>query len=655
MHLYRLTIINFKSVKCLTLDFERDHPNIFIGINDCGKSTILGALRLLLDTKGQFNFQSESKAKSDISNSPLDSLALETCFISNGLPTPDYTEKQTFIVGQFKIEDEEIGDEFQEEASAHLKWTLEKSGTIKIMKSMDTEKSTSSYYLASFDNLEKKSFWSMPKSILNSEVKAIGISDDEMNNDNNKGPYSNLEKIRALYNRYTLEESWHPYEEKDLKNDLKFYPKFRLLDWNFSLKDLEEIAQEAMDEAIGKYETQLRSQARILQEQARVEVNKSFGALTETLFRELPSIRSIKSNVIFNVESKLTDIMLSKETSDGDIHLESQGDGIKRQIWFALLKFKSLTAGPSSKKYKSHLWCFDEPETHLYPAAQRDFYEVIKSISASDCQTIVSTHSTIFIDRTHINQISRVNLTNGYSEVKRCSSVDDVYESLEIKNSDFLFFNKFLAVEGPTDVEVIPHLYKTYFGRSLLSDGIQLVSLGGESQSGNNRVILENLLRDFGKVEDNLVFILDNDANTDGENTFCVGTYDFEDGIADDVWIKFVHDKTEINLSKEELGEMRGRMENRKEKKFYRLLQDLVRLKKSEATGLPAPYNLLPKKGKDLGFALKPYFTSAENIPGELIKAFHSLQSNGRGVKDGGKSESEEPPIRRVKSTNAKQ
>lgn len=49
MHLSKLTIKNFRSIKDLTIDFEKD-LNVFVGKNNTGKSSIIDAIRLALST-----------------------------------------------------------------------------------------------------------------------------------------------------------------------------------------------------------------------------------------------------------------------------------------------------------------------------------------------------------------------------------------------------------------------------------------------------------------------------------------------------------------------------------------------------------------------------------------------------------------------------
>jgi putative ATP-dependent endonuclease of OLD family len=48
MWLQHLLVANYKSLKEIRLTLSKDEPNILIGINDCGKSTLLHAIGLLL-------------------------------------------------------------------------------------------------------------------------------------------------------------------------------------------------------------------------------------------------------------------------------------------------------------------------------------------------------------------------------------------------------------------------------------------------------------------------------------------------------------------------------------------------------------------------------------------------------------------------------
>ncbi len=235
-------------------------------------------------------------------------------------------------------------------------------------------------------------------------------------------------------------------------------------------------------------------------------------------------------------------------------------------------------------------------------------------------QILLSTHSTVFIDRTQIQNINEVAIEHGYSAIKKTKSVDDVFGALGLQNSDFLFFDKFIAIEGQTDYELIPYLYKLKYGRSLVEDGIQIINLKGEAQYENNKDILEKILMDFTKPQGKVFYVFDNDTGKTGSGIFTLGTYDLEDAISNDVWIKFVKNTVGIDITDETINlEVRGKMQNLQGKKFYDLLKGYITINN------PGVY--LPSKGVESGSALSKVFSNASEIPAGIENVFIALNS----------------------------
>lgn len=225
--------------------------------------------------------------------------------------------------------------------------------------------------------------------------------------------------------------------------DKKFWFEYRYLDWNFTLEQFNVFANDVVNQKINNEIESASQFARGEASKAQDIVNKELGLLATSLKSDLHNIKSIQANISFQVNSSITDLLIEKENSDGAVHLDSQGDGVKRQLWFALIKWSALNSIEEGVTDTKFIWCFDEPETHLYPKAQREFFEIIKGVSLTNIQSVISTHSTVFIDRSKLKSINKVDLTGGYTEFSKCSTVDDIYQSLQIKNSDFLFYDRF--------------------------------------------------------------------------------------------------------------------------------------------------------------------------------------------------------------------
>lgn len=626
MFLTKLIIINNKSCRKVILEPSKNEPEILIGINDCGKSTILKSLDLFFDEKKKFNFIKEDQQKNDLSNSPLNNLEINKVLEENGYPNFfKYSGDIILVICKFEIEENDLkNDEFQESSkNAHLKWSII-GNEITLMRVshnfMPETQNLSGYYLLTNDyqyNERYLELWNETSKGLTEIKKKFNIESKDVDNKNNTGRLKNIESIEAIYKKIsTLEMKWSKYN--DFSKDKAFYPNFKYLDWNFSLKELEDIATEAMNKVTEPLLQEIKQLVSKKQSEAIIGVNNEFVIMMGGLKDDLPKcIKKISSSVFFNVSQKITDIKLEKENVDGEINIDNQGEGIKRQIWFALLKWRSKLISNENKSNK-YIWCFDEPETHLYPAAQRQLFETLKEMCSNEFQILLSTHSTIFIDRTKINDVKQVTLESGYSTFYKSDSSTDLFNCLGIKNSDFLFFDKFLAVEGFTEYDLIPHLYQLKYFKSLLNDGIQIINLKGEAQYINNKSILENILSDFQKTSDKVFYLFDNDTGLSGDNIFTSGIYDIEDSIKNSIWIEFIKDNCNVDITDDILNnEIRNKLENKKDKKFYKLLGDYVAINYDK---------YLPSKSES-GQLLSKYFKEIKDIPEQINNLFNVLNS----------------------------
>lgn len=641
MYLSELISINYKCCQKFIVTFAKDDPTILIGINDCGKSTILQAIGLLFDVKPKFSFLTDDKKKSDISNTRLRLDEYEEIFATKNLPMFDYTGRQCIIIGKFVLEEDDLIDSNMEGLSNHLLWAIENAtdNSLWLAKVFDESTMSCKNFILTLDDTEEPlALYNQKNPALNKKRSELGITNEEIENDNRKGRFKNLELVRAIYARYSLQTIWSVYNNK---TDTGFFPEYRYLDWNISMEQLVQFTNDIINT---KIDTQLKYATKFANRQAQKAqeiLNQELDDFTQRFTGDLPNITGFKANINFDIKSSLTDILINKTNSDGDIHLDSQGDGVKRQIWFALIKWNALNSLDIQLKSKKFIWGFDEPETHLYPKAQREFFDIIKDITLTNVQSILSTHSTVFIDRAKFENINKIDLQNGYSYYSKCHCIDDIYESLQLKNSDFLFFDKFLVVEGDTEQEFIPVLYKLFSGHSLLEDSVQLVNLGGKDKRIQNHKILEGILKDFQKTGDSIIYIFDNDAKytfTDYElrNMTCylVGRQDIEDSITSSVWKEIIDDKfgSEITVSVEEIEAVKQEIPNDREEKnannkFYPRLKRHIRKRLSEIGREEFGDDILPSKGTESGKLLSQFITTIDQIDGRIKDAFEVLNT----------------------------
>lgn len=621
MYLKKLGIINHRSCQKVLLDLARDKPTTLIGINDSGKSTILKSIGLLLDPKPSFNICSETRFTSDVSNTPLPEEEYNDLFQSLRLPVFPYSPSSTLVIGELAIEENDLTTEFEGQASDAFKWAIEngQDGSVFLLRQYDSSSVTGRYFLCLGESSPPMELWTKKEKDIQAKRRELGLSDEEINNDNNKGRFANFEIMRAIYKKAGCSLSWAEATTFS-KDDLSLLPTYRYIDWNTSLVDISNLANDVMKKKIAESRENLRKQAVELGRMATDEVNKELQELTKEFTKDLTNINGIKAQVNFRVEEQISDIIINKITADGDIRLESQGEGIKRQILFAFLKWaRKKNVVEEAAGSKRLIWCFDEPESHLYPGAQRDLFSIITTLAKSDYQILAGTHSTIFVDRTGINDIYKVILNEKYSEVLRCKDISDIHSALGVQNSDILFYDKFLVVEGETEEVLVPFFYKLYSGRSLHEDCIQLIYLGGSGEYQRNKKTFEQVLRYFKKVEDTVQYIFDSDTKETGINVTLLGRCDLEDAISNKHWIKLIKQECALDLTDSDLDALRAQISDDADKKFHKLL-----CKEIASRGVAGRY--LPGKRK-CGEILKEIIMLKEDIPAPLVSVFSRLSS----------------------------
>jgi predicted ATP-dependent endonuclease of OLD family len=638
MYIDFIQVFNFCSLQNVLIELHKDDPNIFIGINDCGKTSILKCLELLLSEKPKFNFLSDTHAKSDISNSRISIEDFNNYLSTHNLAPLPYDTKQSIIIAKFKVEADDISDENQSTISNHLLWSIENNTDYFILARIFDEKSNSvKDYLLTLDKTsEPINLFNVKQPAITKLRKELVIPDEEIQNVNNEGRYSNLEIIRAIYRRYETKYYWVEYGS--FKKDKSIFPSFRYIDWNITLDDLNEFTNEILTNNISTFLADSKNFANEKATLAQINVNSELERFTNEFTGDLPSVERLKANIKFEVKSTITDILVNKINADGDIHLETQGEGLKKQIWFALIKWKSLRE-VGENQGKKFIWCFDEPENHLYPRAQRSFFEIIQNLSTSNVQTLISTHSTIFIDRAKFDIIKQVDLRTGYSFITSCTSVSDIYNSLSLKNSDFLFFDKFLVYEGDTEEILFPFLYKLKYGSTLFEDGIQTINLGGKDKLRQNKLTLQQILKDFGKGLDTIVFILDSDAKNalddkekEGCKMYFVGKQDIEDSIGSDVWYNLISNSfgEVCSITIEEIEAIKSSIVRdeviNSNQKFYPKLKSALRSKIQNPDDFHVIEDHLPSKGKSSGKVLVDFIENINQIDSNVHEAFKCLR-----------------------------
>jgi predicted ATP-dependent endonuclease of OLD family len=635
MYLSKIFIFNYRSAQVINLNLDQNNPNIYIGLNDSGKSTILNAFDLLLNDKAKYNSLTEGNYKSDLSNTSVDMQEINKLLLQYKLPNMDLCNNCSLILGKLVYDGDEA-DEFENiNLTTPLKWSIESNNDNELWIAKKCCGDLSQTYLLGNESVSPLELWSASQRIISDQIIENNVSKGDIQNENRKGRFSNFEKIRAIYNKLDCSIKWIEY--KSGKNDKDIFPSFSLFDWNTSLDEVIQTANVIMKDEIDEHLNPLKEKAIESAKQAEKAINARFGELSNVIKEVAKDVENVSSKLYFDVKEKISDIMVTKTYSDGPIHLENQGEGLKRQIWFSLIKAKADETKNGINKF---IWAFDEPETHLYPGAQREFFDSLNKISNGNVQTLISTHSTIFIDKSKLNKINSVKQNEfGYTEINFCKDVDSIFSALNVKNSDFLFYDKFLIVEGDTEQYLIPQLYEIYTENTLISHNIQLLNIQGKNKWNANKIIIDKILGDFKKSDEQVIYLFDNDMSFEmgatqmTNNMFFVGKQDIEDSISDDVWVEILNNyyKDEnLVFIKDEISELKNEIPSKfkcaSHEKFYTLLKKLIKDKCIVNDIVHDCLKRIPSKGSESADFILDFLVKKEQIPENIKDAFDKLK-----------------------------
>ncbi len=157
----------------------------------------------------------------------------------------------------------------------------------------------------------------------------------------------------------------------------------------------------------------------------------------------------------------------------------------------------------------------DEPEIHLHPKLQRKYFQLLKDFSKDyNLQSILITHSPVFIDEKTIKTTYRFFIENGVTNVIKgegiTASEEELIKFLSYTNSSKVFFtNKVILVEGDTDSYFFTFLLNNHIKTT---EDIEFLAIGGK---GSHRKwfdfldkfkIKHYLVTDFDFINDPIEF-----------------------------------------------------------------------------------------------------------------------------------------------------
>jgi predicted ATPase len=199
----------------------------------------------------------------------------------------------------------------------------------------------------------------------------------------------------------------------------------------------------------------------------RPDARDQFDRVLEAVRRIFPEIRGIRTA---SVDADLMLVVDLKRTSG--VPLSHCGSGVQQVL---ILLLATFLAPPAS------LILIDEPHTYLHPAAERHLVRFLDEVGKErDLTFCVTTHSSILASNTGSRLFAVVLRPEG-SKVAEINDVRGVLEALEITPGDLFTYDKVLFVEGPSDVTVFRDVLD-HFDREGATCRTKIVALSGDGK-----------------------------------------------------------------------------------------------------------------------------------------------------------------------------
>jgi predicted ATP-dependent endonuclease of OLD family len=216
----------------------------------------------------------------------------------------------------------------------------------------------------------------------------------------------------------------------------------------------------------------------------------------------------------------------------------------------------------------------EEPEAHLHADLQRQLYSIFEQFSRNNKQIIITTQSTVFVDKAHLQNTYLVKYDENRTTVKNLQNEKELREillTLGIKPSDIFFAEKILFVEGESD-RIFFDIVSLKLGIFLFKYGIATYPIGGVSK-GRRHLGLWNEITKL--IEIPKFFILDKGTEAEAEKIrkkdpsvkiHILKEGELEDYYPADLILEGVKAIADVKFEKEEEKEYKDKLSKAKKK-----------------------------------------------------------------------------------------
>jgi putative ATP-dependent endonuclease of OLD family len=470
MYISKIGIENFRNFKSKEIEFN-DGVNVIIGHNNAGKTNLIKALAIVLDSQGSKRLDIDDFNK----NILLDDLKLTPPKISinitiNQSINEDLNSDDLVTVGNWLVS---LNEPY--EASLSFEFFLpekENVNYLEAIKAATDEDMAWKIIKHDFIRLYVYKIWG-------GDVTTQTVADSESLQ---KFDFQFLDAIRDV------ERDMLSGKNSLLRSVLDFFMDFEIKSDDDKLEEEKNIEIKKRKQDFDDSAVKLLSDLQVRMKEGKNKI-LSYARDTGASFNKAtPNFEGSISEVEMFSALKL---ILEYETGM-KIPATRNGLGYNNLIFMSLLLAK-MQVNADGKYLGSNAKVFpilaiEEPEAHLHPSMQRQFLKFLKKNKTENKvrQIFVTTHSTHITSSVSMDEMVCLHNEEGETSVGYPGKVFPLDEKskkyvqrfLDATKSDMLFAQKVILVEGLAE-QLLLSIFAKYEGISLEENHIAVINVGG--------------------------------------------------------------------------------------------------------------------------------------------------------------------------------
>ncbi|WP_448635190.1 ATP-dependent nuclease [Pedobacter panaciterrae] len=526
MKLHTLKISGFKRLKQVQVNFG--DATFLIGQNNCGKSSILKVVEILLSAKKQltsYDYHSIVDPETGETKVDIPVIVLEAEF--RNLPE----DSKTWKGFKGRIFDYEIDEGITDTGlSVTYKKTYELGKDVVIEFKSKAREISDNYKDCKTpqDYIDKGIAEAVISEFFPELNKAIGKS---------KSVTDSLEQIDELWD-IGEEETWFKNPGGIPGVVLKMLPRFLLIPVDLSSDEIQGSSSGVLGKTLGElFETVRENSNNFKEAQAHLknlakeldptDGTSQFGKMMSELNVVLESVfpdSKLHATTTLTDPTNLKPTFKVEMSSNIKTSVDYQGTGMVRAAVFGMLRYRQKwLSGKEDDHARSLIICFEEPEIFLHPGAANQMREAIYDLSTSSSQIIASTHSPYLIDISkkpkqvlnrlyHCGNHVDCNSFSVTEKFKLLQNDDKDYVKMLMKIDSYIsrifFANHVVVVEGDTEDLLIRESLK----RLPRQDYLKVIS-NFEVVKARGKAAIIGLVRYLTSMGIQPIVVHDRDAN----------------------------------------------------------------------------------------------------------------------------------------------